>query len=74
MPVTFSTALPAIATMTSPAKAFERWRVLIAGSSAAMNQSDTNAEATPATASIPTPAASGKRGVVPPVSCGSFFR
>ena len=51
-PTTFSTALPAIATITSPAKAFEIPSDLTAGSSAWMNQSETKAEPTPAIARI----------------------
>src|SRR2546421_1878013 len=37
-PVTFSTALPAIATITRPAKAFEMCKLSIAGLRAAMSQ------------------------------------
>ena len=48
MPATFSTALPAIATITMPANACEMCSVWIVGSSAWTNQSDTNAEPTPA--------------------------
>src|SRR5437588_9675165 len=50
-PVTFSTALPAIATITSPANACEMWSLWIVGCSAWMNQSETNADAVPATTS-----------------------
>ena len=45
----FSTALPAIATITSPAKAWEMCRIEIAGPRPLTNQSETNAEAVPAT-------------------------
>ena len=48
MPATFSTALPASATTTSPAKASETPSWSIVGRSAAMNQSETKAEPTPA--------------------------
>ena len=48
MPVVFSTALPAIATITSPAKAFGIPSLSIDGVSAVMNQSETNAAPTPA--------------------------
>src|SRR5919205_1137160 len=50
-PTTFSTALPAIATITSPANACEMPSDSIAGSSAATNQSDAKAAPAPATAS-----------------------
>jgi hypothetical protein len=43
MPTTFSTALPAMATMTSPAKAWLMFKVSIAGSRAVTNQSETSA-------------------------------
>src|SRR3954468_19353577 len=52
MPTTFSTALPAIATITSPANAFEMPSASTAGSTAPTNQSDTNAAPTPATTSV----------------------
>ena len=58
-PVKFSTAFPAMATITSPANAFEIPRVRIAGSRAWMNQSDTKAEPVPAAASTPSPIGSG---------------
>ena len=48
MPTTCSTALPAIATMTRPAKAWLMPRASIAGSSAATNHSETSAAARPA--------------------------
>src|SRR5262249_36613447 len=44
---TFSTAFPAIDTITRPAKVSEICSVLIVGVSAWMNQSDTNADARP---------------------------
>jgi hypothetical protein len=61
MPTTFSTALPAIATMTSPVNAFEIPSFATAGSMTATNQSDTNAAARPASArtTMPTPKPSG---------------
>ena len=48
MPTTFSTALPAIATMTRPTNSSDRPSVAIAGRSASTNQSDTRAAPTPA--------------------------
>src|SRR4051794_33861359 len=62
MPTTFSIALPAIATMTRPAKVWEMPSVVMAGSSACTNQSDTNAAATLETASRVTASHSGQRG------------
>src|SRR4051812_15224513 len=53
-PTTFSMALPAIATTTSPANASEIPIELIAGCRASTNQSDTNAAATALRASITT--------------------
>ena len=50
-PTTFSTALPAIATITRPAKASLMCRVSIAGVRASTNQSEVNAAAAPLTAS-----------------------
>ena len=50
MPVVFSTALPAIATITSPAKACGIPSLSIDGVSAVTNQSETNAAPTPAIA------------------------
>jgi hypothetical protein len=47
IPTTFSTALPAIATMTRPAKAWLMPSIFIAGSRASTNQSDTRAAAIP---------------------------
>src|SRR5262245_13113525 len=52
-PTTFSTALPAMPTITRPVKAFEIPRVSTAESSEPTNQSDTNAAATPPAASSP---------------------
>ena len=46
-PAVFSTALPAIATITRPANAAERLSWSIAGRSPATNQSETNAEPAP---------------------------
>src|SRR5206468_11463657 len=57
-------ALPAIATMTSPAKALEIPSDWTAGSSAWMNQSDTNAAPVPAAASSATAKAIEIRGLV----------
>ena len=48
IPTTFSTALPAIPTITMPVKALEIPSASTAGSSAPTNQSETNAAATPA--------------------------
>ena len=53
MPTTFSTALPAIPTMTRPVNALEMPIASTAGSSAATNQSETSAAATPPAASSP---------------------
>src|SRR5665647_3289702 len=50
MPTTFSTALPAIATITRPANVGEMCTASMAGVSAATNHSDTNAALTPAAA------------------------
>src|SRR5437764_5123811 len=50
-PAVFSTALPAIATITRPANACERLSSWIAGFSPLTNQSETNAEAAPLSAS-----------------------
>src|SRR5438874_5857453 len=52
MPTTFSTALPANATITRPVKAGEIPRNVVAGVSAPTNQSETNAEPMPAPTSI----------------------
>src|SRR3954471_15327195 len=62
MPVKFSAALPAIATITRPAKALEMFSWSIAGVSASMNHAEMNAAMTPATAIIATQAASDSRG------------
>ena len=56
-PAVFSTALPAIATITSPANAFGTPICRIAGVSAETNQSDTNAAPTPDAASRPSASA-----------------
>ena len=53
----FSTALPAIPTITIPVNAFEMPSASTAGSSAFTNQSDTNAAPTPATARTTSPVA-----------------
>ena len=62
MPTTFSMALPAIATMTRPANAWDTPSAWIAGSSADTNQSDTSAAATLAPVSMVTASHSGHRG------------
>ena len=59
MPTTFSTALPAIPTITMPVNAREIPSVSIAGPSASTNQSETNAAPTPAAASSPTATRNG---------------
>src|SRR4051794_29776335 len=61
-PTTFSMALPAIATTTSPANVSEIPIELIAGCRASTNQSDTNAAATALRASITTANATCQRG------------
>ena len=61
-PTTFSTALPAMATITRPANACEMCSESIAGSNAATNQSDTNAADPPAMASMPIARPTGQRG------------
>src|SRR5689334_20361577 len=61
-PTTFSTALPAMATITRPANASEIPSESIEGSSATTNQSETNAASTPETANIPTASQRGQRG------------
>src|SRR6478672_7750370 len=48
-PAAFSTALPAIATITSPANAWEMCSWSIDGCNAETNQSETNADAAPPT-------------------------
>ena len=55
-PAVFSTALPAIATITSPANSSDTPTWSIVGRSAAMNQSDTNAAPDAASASSTTAA------------------
>src|SRR5690348_492749 len=62
MPTTFSTALPAIATITRPANASEIFKACIAGSSACTNHSDTNAAATADAASRASASGNGQRG------------
>src|SRR5215471_11848488 len=54
MPTTFSTAFPARATMTRPVKASEICSIEIAGVNAETNQSETNADPTPALTRITT--------------------
>src|SRR3954468_317016 len=54
MPTTFSTAFPAMATMTKPANACEIPSVWIIGSSAATNHSETNAAINPQATSVVT--------------------
>ena len=63
MPTTFSTALPAIPTITRPVNAFEMPSASTAGSSESTNQSETNAALTPASASTPIAGRSGRIGV-----------
>ena len=58
----FSTAFPAIATMTSPANAFGTPTCFIAGVSDSMNQSATNAAPTPAAPSSASASHNGTRG------------
>ena len=67
IPTTFSTAFPAIATITRPVNAFEMPSDSTAGSSAAMNQSETSAAATPPTAST----TSAGRTAAPAVRCSA---
>ena len=73
-PAVFSTAFPAIATMTSPANGFGTPIRCIAGVSAAMNQSETNAAATPPAASSATASAIETRGASRDGSCGASER
>src|SRR5581483_11538253 len=65
MPTTFSTALPAIATMTTPAKSWLMCIACVAGVRAATNQSLAKAAATPAPPSRPVVRASGQRALRP---------
>ena len=60
MPTTFSTALPAMATTTSPAKASLMCSTPSAGVRAATNQSDTKAAPTLAAERTTTTAPSGQ--------------
>ena len=71
MPTTFSTALPAIATITSPANSSLMCSVWIAGVSAVTNQSDVNAAAAPATREDrpPSPASTSARARAPRRAC-----
>ena len=62
MPTTFSMALPAMATTTSPANACDRFRVWMVGWSAVTNQSDTSAAMPLAATSRVTASHSGQRG------------
>src|SRR5882757_2639482 len=62
MPTTFSMALPAIATMTRPANAWDTPSASIAGSREDTNQSETSAAATLAPVSMVTASHSGHRG------------
>src|SRR6185437_14484292 len=62
IPTTFSTALPAIATITKPANASEMCIAPIAGSSACTNHSDTNAAAMADAASSASASGNGQRG------------
>src|SRR3954464_12767166 len=59
MPTTFSTALPAMATMTSPVNASESPSAAIVGVRTPTNHSETKAAPTPAAASV---ARGGQRG------------
>src|ERR1019366_392902 len=64
-PTACSTALPAVATITSPANEREMPRVRIDGSSACTNQSETKAAATPARTNRVRLTLVGTRGVSP---------
>src|SRR5271157_568721 len=73
MPTTFSTALPAIATMTRPAKDCDMCSAVSEGVSALTNQSDTKAAATLVAASTPRAAGSGQVGATnDPLRCGAI--
>ena len=62
-PAVFSTALPAIATITRPAKAWEMLQLRRSPAPAPLtNQSETNADAVPATSSSASVTASDRRG------------
>jgi hypothetical protein len=61
-PTTFSTAFPAIATTTSPAKLSLMCRISMAGRSASTNQSLTNAAAVPVEARTTSVVGSDQRG------------
>src|SRR3954464_5022213 len=65
MPTTFSIALPAMATMTRPANAWEIPRASMAGSRATTNQSDTSAAARLAAPSRVRANHNGHRGASP---------
>src|SRR2546421_3021367 len=71
MPTTFSTALPAIATITRPANTWLMPNALTAGASASTNQFDVTAAATPDRASSATASQSGQRGVAVTVSAAA---
>jgi hypothetical protein len=71
IPTTFSTAFPAMATMTRPAKAWEMPSDSMAGSSALTNQSEAKAAPAPDTASSATERVSGATAPWPAVSCAS---
>src|SRR6266851_3877523 len=62
MPTTCSTAFPARATITSPVKAGEICSTVIAGVKADTNQSETNAEPTPAPTKTTTANQNGQEG------------
>ena len=68
-PTMFSTAFPAIATTTKPAKASEICRAAMAGSRAWTNQSETSAANPAAAISIAIASASGHRGAASYPSC-----
>src|SRR5665213_557743 len=62
MPTTFSMALPAIATITSPAKVSEIWSTFMVGSNDFTNQSETKAAHKLAVANNKTASQTGHRG------------
>src|SRR5215203_6959751 len=71
-PDEFSTAFPAIPTMTSPVNAFEMPSASTAGSSASTNHSDTNAAPTPATTSTAIAVRNANGVWLPASRAGSF--
>jgi hypothetical protein len=74
MPVVFSTAFPAMPTITSPANAFGTPIRFIAGVRAVTNQSDTNAAPTPESASSATARRIEIRGSLRGSSCRASER